>query len=78
MNSPTEDDTFKRLKSITRDEAELIYCHVYMDLAEQANRADGTSTGIPISMIRDRLDPELLPYGWSFDKLFPIHDLDLS
>jgi hypothetical protein len=76
MNSPTEDDTFNRLKSISQEEAEAEYMKVYLELAMQHHGAD--DAGVPVAELREILDQRLSPYGWSFDKLFPMHKLDLS
>jgi hypothetical protein len=63
----TEDDTFKMLKSITEDEAFEIYNNEYIKIATEYNHP---INGLPISLLRARLDPILKPYGWSHDKLF--------
>jgi hypothetical protein len=76
MNSPTEDDTFNRLKSITREEAEAEYLKVYLELAMQHHGAD--DAGVPVTELREILDQRLLPYGWSFDRLFPPASRDVS
>jgi hypothetical protein len=67
IKNSTEDDTFKMLKSITEKEAIEIYNNEYIKIAtEMGHPIDG----LPVSLLRARIDPILKPYGWSHDKLF--------
>lgn len=58
----TEDDTFKRLKSLTYEEVDAIYNQVMQELLGQHGHA------VFIGEIRKKLDPILAPYGWSYQK----------
>lgn len=67
-----EDDTFKKLKSATPEEIEVIYQRVWTDCCiELESYGADISGGIPIPMIRERCDKAFKPYGWSYSKLFP-------
>jgi hypothetical protein len=69
IENSTEDDTFRMLKSITEDEAFEIYNDEYIKLASELGHP---VDGLPIALLRARLDPILSPYGWSHDKLFKL------
>lgn len=64
-----EDDTFRMLKSLTEDEAISMYTDVYLEMYQELNADPTIDVGIPLSVIAERLDPILKPYGWSFDKV---------
>jgi hypothetical protein len=66
----SEEATFKMLKGLTEEEALSIHFQVCMEMYQEI-QADPTKidAGIPVGLIRDRLDPLLKPYGWSYDKL---------
>ena len=66
MNS-TEEDTYKRLKGLTQDEAITIFGSIYVRISEELGRAGGD---LPVHLIRVAVDAELKPYGWSYDKIF--------
>ena len=58
----TEDDTFKRLKGLTRIEADVLYNHYYklgMDSPDTHTIGD----------VRDFVDKKLRLYGWTCDML---------
>lgn len=66
-----EEDTFRMLKSITAEEAEVIFQKVWVETsAEMQAAGEDTSGGIPVVKLRSRVDAALKPYGWSHDKLF--------
>ncbi len=65
--SSTEEDTYKKLKGLTTDEAIAIFAVAYVKLAEELGKAGGD---LPIHLVRFRVDAELKPYGWSYDKIF--------
>lgn len=58
----TEDDTFKRLRGLTQQEASDMYDKVY----EEAMQSEGTVT---IKDVKDYVDRALRPYGWSVERL---------
>ena len=66
----SEDDTFRMLKSITAEEANEIYNNEYIKLATELGHPEA---GLPVALLRARLDPILKPYGWSHDKLFKLN-----
>jgi hypothetical protein len=70
--SSTEDDTFKRLKSLTIEEALQIFHNVYHE-ALSSMEADGidVTAGIPIFLIRHEIDERLKPYGLSWEVVYP-------
>lgn len=71
MNS-TEDDTYKRLKSITKEEAEALCDQVYTDLCIDLElEGYDTKNGVPFQRLSDRADVILKPYGWTYDRLYP-------
>jgi hypothetical protein len=70
----TEEATFKKLQGLTREEAEDIHARVYDELLREHESANPSApkpwnSAISISELRERVDKELLPYGWSFDKV---------
>ena len=74
-----EDDTFKRLKGLTRDEAEEIFKQVLASLTDEMDAQNQySSAGVSIAKIRECADPLLKPYGWSCEKLFPLSSTDFS
>lgn len=76
MNS--EDDTFNKLKSITRDEAMAIHDKVMYQIQHEYMTNGQDAKGFPISLVRERVDPLLKPYGWSFDKLLDLRNTIFS
>ena len=62
----SEEDTFKKLKGLTHTEALDIHSDIYDKLVDEV----GASNGIPISLLRERCDHVLIPYGWTYDRLF--------
>jgi hypothetical protein len=67
----TEEETFRRLRSLTPLEAEIIYDKVWTECCiELESYGADISGGIPIDMLRERSDIKLKPYGWTFDMLF--------
>jgi hypothetical protein len=58
----TEEDTFNRLRGLTRMEARYIYDYLY----DEAMIAEGTVT---IQDVRDWVNRGLRPYGWSMEQL---------
>ncbi len=71
----SEDAVYKVLKGISKEEAEAIYESIYYNLVDEL----GAVNGVPISLLRERADFKLRPYGWTYDKLFPWrHDAILS
>lgn len=75
----TEDDTFRRLKSLTVEESLQLFHEVYKEAA-QSMEAEGidTSSGIPIFLIRHEVDAKLKPYGLDFSTVFPYISGDFS
>ena len=65
--SSTEEDTYKKLKGLTQNEAITIFAEVYVRISEQLGLGGGD---LPIHVIRAEVDAELKPYGWSYDKIF--------
>jgi hypothetical protein len=65
--SSTEEDTYKKLKGLTQDEAIAIFASAYVKLAEELGKAGGD---LPIYLVRNVVDAELNPYGWSYDRIF--------
>lgn len=65
-----EEDTYKMLRGLTEEEAiemhTTVWTEMYNELELDPNRVDA---GIPIGVVRERLDPLLKPYGWSYDRL---------
>lgn len=75
--SSTEDDTFKRLKSLTREEAEKIQSRIFLEIATEQGRVNSEGHAeVSLGIFRERVDRELLPYGWSLDRLFQIDRLE--
>ena len=74
-----EDDTFKKLKSLTMEEALTLFHEVYKEAAKSME-AEGidTSAGIPIFLIRHEVDARLKPYGLDFSTVFPYIGGDFS
>lgn len=68
-----EDDTFNKLKSLTPLQAEVIFQKVWIEIAQEleAMGDDSSKGGVPIVLLRERVDIKLKPYGWTYDKLFP-------
>ena len=67
-----EDDTFRKLKSLTEAEVEVLYQKIWIQLSiELESQGVDISGGIPASIIRERCDDEFKPYGWTYDRLFP-------
>lgn len=68
-----EEDTYKKLKGLTEEEALELHSNVYEQIYNEL-KLDPTKVdaGIPIGLIRERLNPLLEPYGWTFDKLLSI------
>lgn len=56
----TEDETFNRLKGITRDEAFKMFDSLY---------GHGIKNTYTPAEFRDFVDDRLKPYGWSIEKL---------
>lgn len=67
-----EHDTFIKLKSLTKEEAERLSEQVYTDLCIDLE-CEGVSplNGVPFNMMKDRVDMVLKPYGWTYDRLYP-------
>lgn len=62
-----EEDTYNRLKGLTEVQADHMFQQVWIELNEEMGHPTG---GLPMAVIKERLDPLLKPYGWSYDKLF--------
>ena len=70
----SEEDTFKRLQGLTAEEAMLIHESVYYSIVDEL----GGSNSVPISLLRERSDYALKPFGWTYDKLFNWGMKDIS
>jgi len=68
--SSTEDDTYKRLKSLTQGEAIAIFASAYVRVAVQLGQQ---AVNVPIHLVRDAVDVELKPYGWSYNRIFEMY-----
>ena len=75
-----EEDTFKKIKGLTPEEAEKLFQIVWTELYIELESTIGHNVagGLPIMLLRERCDERLKPYGWSFDRLFPWNNLTLS
>lgn len=74
-----EEDTYKRLKGLTIEEAKALCQEVFQEAAKSME-ADGidVTNGIPIFLLRHEIDEKLKPYGLSYDVIFPHMFGDLS
>ncbi len=57
-----EDDTFKKLKGLTKDEVLIVYQKLY-------DEAMQSSSTITYGDVCDYIDDRLKPYGWTADKV---------
>ena len=74
-----EENTFKALKGLTQAEAEEMFKSIYAKIAEEEGQS--TITGpqpISIPKLKERVDKEMAPYGWSFKKIMNFDNLDFS
>jgi len=58
----SEEDTYKRLRGLTYDEAFDIYKRI-----TDFYRLDNTP--LPWDIVRVEIDKELRPYGWTYDRM---------
>jgi len=74
----TEEDTIKRLKSITRQEAEAIHQEEFGKLVEEAGYAPNYQgyMEVPYPELSKRVNERLNPYGWTFERLIELRSAD--
>lgn len=74
-----EEFTFKRLQGLTREEAEAIFEDVFREVVTELTEIGASVTGgIPYSLLSERTNERLKPYGWSHERLFPIDSGNFS
>ena len=56
----TEDDTFKKLKGLTREEAEIMHNKLYQKFSK---------TSKTVGEVKDKIDIVFLSYGWKCSML---------
>lgn len=74
-----EDNTYKRLKGLTKEEALDIFEDVFREVVTELTEMGASVTGgIPYSLLSERTNERLKPYGWSHERLFPIEPGEFS
>lgn len=60
----SEDDVYNRLKGLSVDEVRIIVRKAFDEINAE------TGIGVTHVTIRNRVDPLLKPYGWSYDRFY--------
>ncbi len=75
----SEEDTFRKIKGLEKWQAEIIYQRVWTECCvELESQGKDISGGIPIILLRPRVDEALKPYSWTYDMLFPWNTMNFS
>jgi hypothetical protein len=69
MNSDSEDDTLKRLKGLTYEEASEMYQKIFVEVSARLGHPIG---GVPLFELRPAVDKAFKPYGLTHDLFFKL------
>jgi hypothetical protein len=72
----SEDDTYNMLKGLTDDEVDAILTKAWIDISAETDPLG--QYGVSIQMLRDKVDPLLVPFGRSYDEFFKLTSREIK